>query len=252
MIRLKTRDEINKIKECGKISAKLFKHLEQYIRPGITTRELDTIAETFIKSNQAIPSFKGYNGYPASICTSVNEEIIHGIPCNRVLAEGDIIGIDVGILKDGMISDSAKTFAVGKISENIQLLLERTEKALYKGIARVKDGCSINEISGAIYDYISPFQYGIVREYCGHGVGFANHEEPEIPNYRFKNGKRKLKTGTVIAIEPMINLGEDSLFILEDGWTVVTIDGQFSAHFEHTVVVTDDGYEILTIDPDEA
>lgn len=251
MIRLKKKDEIETIRECGIIAVELFEHLEGYIHPGITTEELDLIAESFIRSKGTTPSFKGYQGFPASICASVNEEIIHGIPCKRVLKEGDIIGIDVGIQKKGMISDCARTFPVGKISPEHQKLLKVTEEALYKGIAKVKNNCSVNDISEAIYDYVKGYKYGIVRDYCGHGVGYKNHEEPEVPNYKTKAGKRKLKTRTVIAIEPMVNSGEDGDFVLDDGWTVVTIDGLYSAHFEHTVAVTDNGFDILTIHPDQ-
>jgi methionyl aminopeptidase len=251
MIYIKTKEEIEKIRECGTISALLFKHLEVYIQPGITTKELDRISENFIRKNGATPSFKGYMDFPASICASVNEEVIHGIPCNRKLREGDIVGIDVGIQKNGMISDSARTFAVGNISSEHRDLMTKTETSLYLGISKVKNGNEINHVSGAIEDYIKKFDYGIIREYCGHGVGYKNHEEPEVPNYRFEKGKRKLKTGMVIAIEPMITLGDSNQFILDDGWTVVTIDGKYSAHYEHTVAVTDEGYDILTIHPDE-
>lgn len=251
MIRQKNKDEIERIRENGIIAVQLFKHLEGYIHPGITTEELDLIAESFIRSKGAAPSFKGYHGFPSSICASVNEEIIHGIPCKRVLKEGDIIGIDVGVQKSGLISDCARTFPVGKISDEHQKLLTVTEDSLYKGIGKVKNNCSINDISEAIYNYVKGYDYGIVRDYCGHGVGYKNHEEPEVPNYKTKQGKRKLKSRTVIAIEPMVNSGDDGNFVLDDGWTVVTIDGLFSAHFEHTVAVTDNGFDILTIDPDE-
>jgi len=251
MISIKSKDEIERIRECGIISANLFKYLIDYIKPGITTKELDKISEDFIRKNNAIPSFKGYSGFPSSICASVNEEVIHGIPCNRKLKEGDIVGIDVGILKNGLISDSAYTFPVGSISKELQLLLQRTEKALYNAISNVYNNTEINNIGGSVEDYIKQFNYGIVRDYCGHGVGYKNHEDPEIPNYRYPRGKRKLKTNTIIAIEPMINLGSPGTFVLDDGWTVVTIDGMFSAHFEHTVAVTDNGFDILTIDPDE-
>jgi methionyl aminopeptidase len=251
MIYIKTKDEIEKIRECGIISSMLFKHLEIYMQPGITTKELDRISENFIRKNKAMPSFKGYMDFPASICASVNEEVIHGIPCNRKLNEGDIVGIDVGIQKNGMISDSARTYPVGNVKPEHIELMNRTESSLYKGIAKVRNGNEINQVSGAIEDYINGFKYGIIREYCGHGVGYKNHEDPEVPNYRFEKGKRKLKTGMVIAIEPMITLGDSGQFVLDDGWTVVTIDGKYSAHFEHTVAVTDDGFDILTINPDD-
>ena len=251
MIYIKSKDEIEKIRECGIIASNLFKYLIDYIKPGITTKELDKISDDFICKNGATPSFKGYKDFPSSICTSVNEEIIHGIPSNQKLKDGDIIGIDVGIKKNGLISDSAYTYKVGKINKDVQLLLKRTEKSLYKAISIIKNNIEINKISGSIEDYITQFDYGIVREYCGHGVGYENHEDPEIPNYRFPKGNRKLKTGTVIAIEPMINFGSGECFVLDDGWTVVTIDGKYSAHYEHTIAITENGFDILTIDPDD-
>ncbi len=251
MIHIKTQEEIKQIKECGLISSKLFKYIKKFIKPGISTKELDKICEDFIRKNNAVPSFKGYQGFPSSVCISVNEEIIHGIPCKRKLKQGDILGIDVGILKNGLISDSAYTFKVGNVSSEIQELLDRTEMSLYLGISKIKNDTQINNVSGAIYDYVTKFGYGVVKNYCGHGVGYKNHEDPEIPNYRFTKGKRRLKTGMVIALEPMINLGDDYTHELDDGWTVVTVDGEYSAHFEHTVAVTDNGFEILTMDPED-
>ncbi len=231
MIQIKSKDEIEKIRECGIISSNLFKYLKNYVKTGITTKELDRLSEDFIRKNQAIPSFKGYSGYPASICASVNEEIIHGIPCGRKLKDGDIIGIDIGVEKNGMISDSSYTFAVGKASDEVRLLMERTEISLYRAIKAVRPLVEINDIGGSVEDYISQFNYGIVREYCGHGVGYKNHEDPEIPNYRTQHGRRRLKPGTVIAIEPMINLGTQDTYVLDDGWTVVTFDGKYSRHY---------------------
>jgi methionyl aminopeptidase len=251
MINIKSKDEIEKIREAGIISANFFKYIEKFIQPGIMTKELDKLAELFILKNKATPSFKNYKGYPSSICTSVNEEIIHGIPSSQKLKNGDVIGIDVGINKNGLISDSAYTFKVGKVTNEVEMLLKRTETVLYQAISKINNGVEINNISGTIEDYINQFGYGIVREYCGHGVGYQNHEDPEIPNYRFKEGKRLLKKGMVIAIEPMINLGSSECFVLDDGWTVVTIDGQYSAHFEHTIAVTENGFDILTILPEE-
>lgn len=251
MIRLKTKNQIEKIRECGIISAKLFKYLETVIHPGITTLEVNRLADKFIRDHNAVPSFKGYQGFPYSICASVNEEIIHGLPCKRVLKEGDIIGVDVGVEMNGLISDSARTFRVGKVSKDIEKLLEVTETALYRAISKIKPGGIINDIGGTVHDFVTPYGYGIVQEYCGHGVGFANHEDPEVPNYRYKGGKRKLVPGMVLAIEPMVNMGESEFFVLEDGWTVVTIDGLYSAHFENTVAVTETGYEILTIEPED-
>lgn len=251
MIKRKTKEDIEKIRECGIISAQLFKYLKDYIRPGISTQEIDVIADSFIRSKGAIPSFKGYGGFPASVCISTNDEIIHGIPCKRVLKEGDIVGIDVGVGKFGVLSDSARTYRVGKVSDEVDKLLINTETALYKAISIIKNGIKTNEIGGAVEDYIKKFGYGIVKEYCGHGVGYKVHEDPEVRNYRHKRGGVSLKTGTVIAIEPMINLGTSKIDHLYDGWTVVTHDGKWSAHFENTVAVTEDGYDILTIFPDE-
>ncbi|HOV13711.1 MAG TPA: type I methionyl aminopeptidase [Spirochaetota bacterium] len=251
MVSIKTKDEIERIRECGIISSMLFDYLKMYIQPGITTKEIDKVSENFIRKHKAVPSFKGYMDFPCSVCASVNEEVIHGLPCNKKLQEGDIVGIDVGVQKNGVISDSAYTYPVGKISQEDQLLMERTETSLFRGISKVKNGCEINHVSGAIEDYVKQFKYGIIKEYCGHGVGYQNHEDPEIPNYRFSKGNRKLKTGMVIAIEPMITLGDGGQFVLEDGWTVVTIDGKNAAHYEHTVAVTENGYDILTINPDD-
>ncbi len=251
MINIKTRDEIEKIKICGAISSAFFKYIEQFVKPGMTTKELDTLAETFLYDHGARPSFKGYSGYPSSICASVNEEVIHGIPCRRVLKNGDIIGIDIGVQKNGLISDSAKTFKVGEVSKEVEQLMKRTEISLYKGIAQVASGRFVNDIGTAIENYIKQFNYGIVRDYCGHGVGYSNHEEPEVLNYKSKNSKKILKTGMVIAIEPMINLGKREVSVCDDGWTVITTDSKYSAHYEHTVAVTDNGYEILTISPEE-
>ncbi|OHD79049.1 MAG: type I methionyl aminopeptidase, partial [Spirochaetes bacterium RIFOXYB1_FULL_32_8] len=238
-------------RECGGIASNLFKYLEKLIKPGITTGYLDKICYEFIKDHGATPSFKGYSDYPASICTSVNYEIIHGLPGNQKLKEGDIIGVDVGVQKNGLISDSAYTFPIGNIKNEVALLLSRTEKSLYLAISKIRNDVRLNDISGAIEDYINQFGYGIVRDYCGHGVGYENHEDPEIPNYRFNGGKRRIKTGTVIAIEPMINMGTDATGILDDGWTVVTRDRKLSAHFEHTIAVTDTGYDVLTILPED-
>lgn len=249
MVTLKTKDEIEKIREAGIISAELFEYLKDYIKEGITTLELDKIAEDFIIKHGAKPSFKNYMGFPSSICSSVNDEIIHGIPCKRKLKEGDIIGVDVGVLKHGFISDSARTYPVGKISDAHTKLLQRTEAMLYKGIMQVGPNKEINDIGGAIEDMAKKYGYGIVYDYCGHGVGYKNHEDPEVPNYRCKTSRRKLRPGMVIAIEPMINLGKDGDICLDDGWTVVTPDGKYSAHFENTVAVTEDGFDILTILP---
>jgi len=250
MITIKTKDEIERIRECGIIAEALFDYLEMYIQSGITTKELDRISEAFIKKHGAIPSFKGYQDFPSSICASVNEEVIHGIPCNRKLKDGDIVGIDVGVLKNGMISDSALTYKVGMVSKENEELMKKTEIALYKGIAQVKEGNEINAIGGTIDTYVTKQGYHVIKEYCGHGVGYQNHEEPEVPNYKYKLGSRKLKEGMVIAIEPMTTFGSGKTYVLDDGWTVVTKENKMSAHYEHTVAVTKDGFDILTASPE--
>ena len=223
-------------------------YLKDYIKPGITTKELDKLAEDFIRSQGATPSFKGYNGFPGSICTSVNEEVVHGIPSNRKLHEGDIIGIDIGACYKGYHGDSAWSYAVGKISDKKKYLLEHTEKALYIGLEQIKPGARIGDIGNAIETYANSHKLGVVRELVGHGVGSNIHEDPEVPNYGKKGTGPVLKEGMVIAVEPMLNLGTRQVFMLDDDWTIVTGDNKPSAHFEHTVVVTKDGYQILTGD----
>lgn len=248
MISIKSDYEIELLRCAGHIVYLTHKYLEDYIKPGITTKELDRLAEEFIISKGATPSFKGYNGFPGSICTSVNEEVVHGIPSNRVLHEGDIIGIDIGACYKGYHGDSAWSYAVGEISNKKKYLLEHTEKALYKGLEQIKPGARIGDISNAIETYANNHKLGVVRELVGHGVGSNIHEDPEVPNYGKKNTGPILKEGMVIAVEPMLNLGTRKVFMLDDDWTIITGDNKPSAHFEHTVVVTKDGYQILTGD----
>ena len=252
-IQLKSIKDINAIKKSAKLAANTIIYLSDYIYPGMTTRELDKKAERHIISHKGRPAFKGYRGYPSSICTSVNEEIIHGIPSNYELKNGDIIGIDIGVEIDGYFGDVAYTFSVGEISESSQKLLTVTKNALKKAIESIKPDIRLVEISRIIQNYAEQKGYSVVRDYCGHGTGFELHEVPEIPNYDFtreRNGTVKdmiLLPGMVLAIEPMINQGGPDLFVLDDGWTVVTTDGLPSAHFEHTVAVMPDGTgEILT------
>ena len=246
MITIKSEREIELLREAGRLTYLTHKEVEKYIKPGITTKELDKIAEKFILSKGCTPSFKNYNGFPASICTSVNDEVVHGIPSNRKLKEGDIISVDIGVCYKGYHGDSAWTYPVGKISEEKQYLLEHTEKSLFEGLKEVKPGNKLGDICSAIGSYASYQNLGIVRELVGHGVGTNIHEDPEIPNYGTPNTGPVLKEGMVFAIEPMLNLGGDDVVMLDDDWTIVTEDYSPSAHFEHTVVVTSTGYEILT------
>ncbi len=248
MISIKSDYEKALMKEAGHIVYLTHQYLKPYIRPGITTKELNDLADAFIRDKKAIPSFKGFHGYPGSICTSINEEVVHGIPSNRKLKNGDIIGIDIGACYKGYHGDSAWSYPVGELPIEKKYLLEHTEKALYEGLKQVKDGNRVGDISNAIETYAKRHKLGIVKELIGHGVGNKLHEEPDIPNYGDKNTGPILKEGMTIAIEPMLNLGTAKIFVLEDDWTIITGDNKASAHFEHTVLVTKDGYEILTGD----
>ena len=246
MINIKTSKEIEYLRVAGKIVGDTHHYLEQFLKPGITTKELDTLAEEFILSQNATPSFKGLYGVPGSVCISINEEVVDGIPGNRKLKEGDIISIDIGACYKGYHGDSAWTYPVGKISEEKQYLLTHTEKALMEGLNAIHDGCHIGDIGYAVSSYANKHKLGVVKELVGHGVGSSVHEEPDVPNYGNPHTGPRLKEGMVIAVEPMLNLGTANVFILDDDWTIVTADDKPSAHFEHTVVVTKDGYEILT------
>lgn len=248
MISIKSEREISLMRKAGNIVYRTHKYLEPYIKPGITTKELDKLAYDFITSQDATPSFLNYEGFPASICTSINEEVVHGIPSNRKLKNGDIIGIDIGANYKGYHGDSAWSYQVGSVSREKAYLLEHTEKALFEGLKQVKPGNRIGDISHAIEEYAKAHKLGVVRELVGHGVGNHLHEEPDVPNYGEKGTGPILKEGMVIAIEPMLNLGTHKIYILDDDWTIITRDGSPSAHFEHTVVVTKDGYRILTGD----
>jgi methionyl aminopeptidase len=220
--------------------------LKKHIAPGITTIELDAIAENFIRQHDAIPSFKGYNGFRGSVCASVNEELVHGIPGERKLNEGDIISLDIGAKFGGYHGDSAWTYGVGKISLENQELLNVTEQSLYKGLAEAKPGERLSNISHAIQQYAESRNFSIVREYVGHGVGKDLHEDPQVPHYGPPNKGPRLRPGMVLAVEPMVNAGMRYVKTLPDNWTVVTVDGKMCAHFEHTIAITETGYEILT------
>lgn len=246
MIICKTESELKLMREAGRIVAETHRALAKAIEPGVSTRELDAIAEAFIRSQDAIPSFKGLYGFPASICASVNEQLVHGIPNDSKLNDGDIVSLDIGAQYQGYHGDSAWTYAVGTVSEATQKLLDVTERSLYAGLAQAKPGVRLFAISHAIQKCIEDEGFSVVREYAGHGIGKSLHEDPQIPNYGLPNHGPRLKEGMVLAIEPMVNAGQRYVRTLQDNWTVVTVDGSMCAHFEHTIAITADGYEILT------
>lgn len=246
MITRKSREEIKLMRQAGHVVALVHQEMKKVVTPGISTFELDEIAYKIIKDNKCVPSFKGYNGFPSSICASVNHEVVHGIPSKKVILKtGDIVAIDVGATYKGLVGDSAWTYAVGEIDDELKRLMEVTEKSLLAGIDKMREGNILDDVSGAIEDVINPEKLGIVRQYGGHGVGRNMHEDPFLFHYRVGN-KTPLKQGMTIAIEPMVNLGCDEVYTLDDGWTVVTKDSKPSAHFEHTVLVTENEPEILT------
>ena len=246
MISIKSRREIELLRTAGEIVGNTHNYLKQFIKPGITTKKLDKLAYDYILSKGATPSFLNYQGYPGSICTSVNNEVVHGIPGNYKLRNGDIISIDIGACYKGYHGDSAWTYPVGEISDEKKYLLEHTEKALFEGLNQIKAGKRVGDIGFAVSEYSDKYKLGVVKELVGHGVGSSIHEDPDVPNYGKKNTGPLLKEGMVIAVEPMLNLGTADVFLLDDDWTVITADNQPSAHFEHTVLITKDGYEILT------
>jgi len=248
MITIKSDYEISLMKEAGKIVYDTHQYLKPFIKPGITTEELDRLAYDYIISRGATPSCLGYEGYPKSICTSVNEVVVHGIPGKRKLKNGDIIAIDICACYKGYHGDSAWSYAVGDISKDKEYLLTHTEKALYEGLSKIKAGVRLGEVSHAIEEYAKKHKLGVVRELVGHGIGQNLHEDPEVPNYGSIDSGIILKEGMTIAVEPMLNLGTREIYLEDDEWTIVTGDNKPSAHFEHTVVVTSDGYIILTGD----
>lgn len=247
MIILKTDEEIAVMREAGRIVARCHQVVGEAIRPGVTTAELDRIAEEFIRRCGAIPTFKGYFGYPASICASVNDEVVHGIPGPRVLKEGDIVSIDIGVTYKGFVGDAAITWPVGRVSEEAARLMRVTEEALAAGIAQSRPGRRLGDISHAVQAHAEANGFSVVREYVGHGIGRQMHEEPQVPNYGLPGQGPVLAAGMVLAIEPMINAGGAEVRVDEDRWTVRTLDGSLSAHFEHTVAITRHGPQILTL-----
>ncbi len=246
MISIKSSREIDLMREAGKINYLTHEEVKKHIRPGIKTRELDKIAYDFIIKHQAKPSFLNYEGFPASICISVNDEVVHGIPGDRIILDGDIVSIDIGVELHGYHSDAARTYIVGKVSDDVALLVKNTEEALYVGLQKIREGAKIGDIGAAIEDFAHKNGLSVVEELVGHGVGTNIHEDPDVPNYGKKGTGVTLKAGMVIAVEPMLNLGSRYVYMYDNDWTIATDDGMPSAHFEHTVVVTKDGYEILT------
>jgi methionyl aminopeptidase len=251
MITLKSEREIEVMRDSGKITARVLQELKKVIAPGMTTMELDKIAEASIRRQGAIPAFKGYRGFPGSVCISVNDEVVHGIPNKkRVLKSGDIVGLDMGVIWKGWYSDSAITVTVGPVPPEVQKLLDVTRDSLFQGIAAARAGGRVGDISNAVQTHVDKFGYGIVRELVGHGVGRALHEEPQVPNFGDRGFGDPLETGLVLAIEPMVNMGTHKVRIKPDNWTIVTEDGSLSAHFEHTIAITKEGPVILTL-PEE-
>ncbi len=252
MIHIKTKEEIELIRESCKIVAETLQLVKAHIKPGITTKELDQIAEDYIRSSGAVPAFKGYSqvgsfDYPASLCTSVDEEVVHGIPGSRVLLDGEIISIDVGVVKNDYYGDAALSVGIGNLTPEKIKLLEVTEKALYLGIEKAIAGNRIHDISSAIQTFVEANGFSVVRDLCGHGVGKFLHEEPSIPNFGKKGTGPLLKKGMTLAIEPMVNMGTYKVKTNSDGWTVMSADNKPSAHFEHTVLITNGHAEILTV-----
>ncbi|MCB2219136.1 MAG: type I methionyl aminopeptidase [Bacteroidetes bacterium] len=246
MILIKTEEEIELIRESSLLVGKTLAEVAKVIKPGIKTIELDKLAETFIRDHQAVPGFKGYNGFPYSLCISINENVVHGFPSERELKDGDIVSVDCGVLKNGFYGDSAYTFAVGDVQEEVMLLLQRTKESLYKGIENAVAGNRVGDIGNAIQTYVEGFGYSVVRDLVGHGLGRNLHEKPEVPNFGRRGIGPKLQEGMVLAIEPMINLGSRKVVQESDGWTFRTIDRKPSAHYEHDVVIRKEKSEILS------
>ena len=247
-ITIKSAREIELMTEAGRILEIVHNELEKALRPGMSTMDIDRLGEEIIRSYGCVPSFLGYNDYPASICVSVNNEIVHGIPsAKRIIKEGDIVSLDAGVIYKGYHSDAARTHAVGNIRPEAAKLIEVTKQSFFEGIKNIKAGCHLHEISNAIAAYAEKFGYGVVTELCGHGIGTHLHEDPSVPNNTQKSRGIRLQAGMTLAIEPMINMGTHKVCWLDDGWTVVTYDGSLSAHYENTVLITDEGCEILSL-----
>lgn len=252
MLILKTDTEARKMRAAGKIAGGALMAAQAAIRPGLNTWELDKIIETYIRSHGAVPSFKGYGGFPGSACISINEVVIHGIPSKDIiLKEGDIVSVDVGAYLDGFHGDTAKTFAVGKISPEAEQLMRVTEQSLGEAMKLLREGVRLGDIGNAVDSYVTKYGYSTVKDFVGHGVGRALHEDPSVPNFGRAGHGRRLMKGTTIAIEPMVNAGTDEVVIAPDEWTTSTADGALAAHFEHTFYIDSDGYRILTLADDD-
>lgn len=248
MITIKSAKQVEKMRASAKITKEALELLEKHIKPGVNTAQLDKIAHDFIISKGAKPNFLNYNGFPGSICASVNDEVVHGIPHKKVvLKEGDIISIDMGAVLDGWHSDAARTFGVGRISDEAQRLIDVTRESFFEGIKYLKHGAKLGDVSSAIQNYVEKNGYSVVRDLVGHGIGQSLHEDPSVPNFGTAGRGVKLAAGMTLAIEPMVNAGTHKVAVLDDDWTVVTYDGNLSAHYENTVLITKDGYEILTL-----
>ena len=249
MIHLRTEDEVDLIRTSARLVGLCLDHLETLVQPGVSTLDLDRAAEEFVRDHKATPAFLGYRGYPATLCVSVNEVVVHGIPDGRVLKDGDIVGCDMGVVVDGYYGDSARTFPVGTIKPEAQKLLDVTREAMHKGIAQAVVGNRIGDIGHAVQSHVEAHGFSVVRDLVGHGIGRQLHEEPQVPNYGRPGKGLKLELGQVLAIEPMVNLGRADVVTQGDGWTVVTRDGRWSAHFEHTIAVGREAPEILSTSP---
>jgi len=247
VITCRSQNEIDKLRRVNQLVGQILAELRAMVAPGVTTAQIDAVAEARVREAGAEPAFKGYHGYPATICASVNEQVVHGIPSNRALLDGDVISIDMGAKLDGYYGDCAVTVPVGSVSSQAAKLLEVTEASLFRGIDAVKPGGRVSDIGAAIQAHVEAFGFSIVREFVGHGIGTSLHEEPQVANYGPGGRGPRLAEGMVLAIEPMVNIGRPAVKVLSDGWTAVTRDGSLSAHFEHTVVVTADGCEVLTL-----
>ncbi|HZM60833.1 MAG TPA: type I methionyl aminopeptidase [Vicinamibacterales bacterium] len=247
MIVCRSQSEIEKLRRVNQLVARILDELRNTVAPGVTTRDLDALAERRVREAGAEPAFKGYHGYPATVCASVNEQVVHGIPSSRALVEGDILSIDMGAKLDGFFGDCAVTVPVGAISAEAASLLRVTEEALFRGIQAVKPGARVSDIGAAVQAHVEAHDYSVVREFVGHGIGTSLHEEPQVANYGPGGSGPRLSEGMVLAIEPMVNAGKAAVKVLSDGWTAVTVDRSLSAHFEHTVVVTRAAVEILTL-----
>lgn len=247
LIRLKTKEEIDRMKKAGTITRDVLLYLVEKVEPGIKTKKLEIFAEEWLKKKNAIPAFKWYRGYPAALCVSINDEVVHGIPGDRIIEEGDIVSIDIGVYYDGFYADAARTVTAGRASEKAKKLIRVTEEAFWNALKVIKEGATVGDISAEIQEYVEKNGFSVVKEFVGHGIGYELHEEPQVPNFGIRGTGCPLKKGMTLAIEPMVNEGDYKVRITEDGWTVRTVDGSLSAHYENTIAITDGGVYVLTV-----